>query len=259
MYRIVNNLIKSLWIIVIIPILVTAQTTDIDFDFKTNKTIDITQVLENTDFQLPEPLIIDKISPSPSPTGGEDLQTLSAEELQSYLDDNEDFVLIEDIPDKSSATEPEPVNLGGDGKITLYHQWHKETLEVTYRDENGNYIPEGFAKIKHIFRCRLTGQEKDIPAKLIELIDAIQDKLGGKTVTIISGYRSPKLNQMLDAHSDRVAKNSYHIKGWASDITISGIKTSALRDIAKSFKDGGVGYYSESHFVHVDIGPIRYW
>jgi len=29
--------------------------------------------------------------------------------------------------------------------------------------------------------------------------------------------------------------------------------------VAVSLKAGGVGYYPHSNFVHVDVGPVRYW
>jgi len=32
-----------------------------------------------------------------------------------------------------------------------------------------------------------------------------------------------------------------------------------LRDIVKSIGAGGVGYYPRSNFVHIDVGPVRYW
>jgi len=185
-----------------------------------------------------------------------DLSSLGEIEIEQYLADTE--------PDaggyeKTLPDEPAAVNLGGDGAVTLYHSWNMERLEVRYRDQEGNYIPEAMAEIKHLFRCRLTGLEMDVPVKLVELLDIIQEKRGGKTIIVTCGYRSPKLNGALSHHSSGVAKRSLHMKGWAADIRIEGVKTSALRDTAKSIKAGGVGYYPSQRFVHVDIGEVRYW
>ncbi|MEJ2247676.1 MAG: DUF882 domain-containing protein [Acidobacteriota bacterium] len=38
-----------------------------------------------------------------------------------------------------------------------------------------------------------------------------------------------------------------------------GYKASALRRAAYKLKKGGVGYYPKLRFVHIDVGPIRYW
>ena len=185
-----------------------------------------------------------------------ELSTMDEAEAASYLADRE---TVPEAVEKGLPGEPAPVNLGGDGVVKFYHELTKESLEIRYRDANGRYIPEALAKIKHLFRCRLTGREMDVPAKLVELLDAIQEKAGGKTLTIICGYRSPELNGALSSNSDAVAKKSLHMKGWATDIRIDGVRTSALRDLAKSVKAGGVGYYPADGFVHVDVGPVRYW
>ena len=47
--------------------------------------------------------------------------------------------------------------------------------------------------------------------------------------------------------------------GYAVDIRIPGVHTATVRKIAMGLKQGGVGYYRKSDFVHVDIGPVRTW
>jgi uncharacterized protein YcbK (DUF882 family) len=32
-----------------------------------------------------------------------------------------------------------------------------------------------------------------------------------------------------------------------------------LRKVAIANKGGGVGYYPRNNFIHIDVGPIRYW
>jgi uncharacterized protein YcbK (DUF882 family) len=56
-----------------------------------------------------------------------------------------------------------------------------------------------------------------------------------------------------------VAKSSQHVEGKAIDVRLRGTETATLRDAALALKRGGVGYYESSHFVHVDIGPVRRW
>jgi uncharacterized protein YcbK (DUF882 family) len=47
--------------------------------------------------------------------------------------------------------------------------------------------------------------------------------------------------------------------GKAIDIRVPGIRLEHLRDVAKTLRVGGVGYYPASNFVHVDTGRVRYW
>ncbi|MGA8310925.1 MAG: DUF882 domain-containing protein [Terriglobales bacterium] len=56
-----------------------------------------------------------------------------------------------------------------------------------------------------------------------------------------------------------VAAHSLHMQGEAIDIRIPGIATSKLRDVALSLHRGGVGFYPQSEFVHVDVGRVRQW
>lgn len=176
-------------------------------------------------------------------------------EAAAYLADRED---PSGEDEKAVPREPE-ASLGGDGTVKLYHQWNRETLEIRYRGEDGRYLPRAMARIRHFMRCRLTGREADIPAKLVEILDAMQERHGNRLITVICGYRSPELNGALASDSSGVSKKSLHLKGWAADIKIDGVRTSALRDTARSLKAGGVGYYPSDGFVHVDAGRVRYW
>jgi uncharacterized protein YcbK (DUF882 family) len=56
-----------------------------------------------------------------------------------------------------------------------------------------------------------------------------------------------------------VAVNSFHMKGMATDIRLQNVDLSKLHKAALSLQKGGVGYYPESDFIHVDVGPVRSW
>ena len=76
---------------------------------------------------------------------------------------------------------------------------------------------------------------------------------------MISGYRSPATNEMLNKHSSGVAKRSYHMLGQAIDVRLPSFDSRKLQKAAVAMKAGGVGYYSSSNFVHLDTGRVRYW
>ena len=66
-------------------------------------------------------------------------------------------------------------------------------------------------------------------------------------------------NKLLRSNSKGVASKSLHMKGQALDIRLKGLKTRKLRKIAVSLQKGGVGYYPQSDFVHIDTGRVRIW
>ncbi len=162
-------------------------------------------------------------------------------------------------PINTDPTDKSEIKYAGDGILSLNFKHRKETLDVVYKDEQGNYIPEALKKIDHLLRCPLTGKQVSTPVRLIELLDYIQDNFGSAVVEVYSGYRSPKLNNAMADVNDGVAKNSLHMKGWALDLSIPGVKLKKLKDFAVSLKAGGVGYYPNDNFIHIDIGRARQW
>jgi uncharacterized protein YcbK (DUF882 family) len=85
------------------------------------------------------------------------------------------------------------------------------------------------------------------------------ERHASRAFQVISGYRSPATNSMLNKQTSGVAKRSYHMQGKAIDVRMSGFDTRELHKAALSLKAGGVGYYSSSNFVHLDVGRVRYW
>ena len=80
-------------------------------------------------------------------------------------------------------------------------------------------------------------------------------------IEVICGYRTPWSNKFLRTRSAHtgVARHSLHLQAEAIDIRLPGIPTGTVRDAALRLQRGGVGYYSDSDFVHVDVGHVRRW
>lgn len=143
--------------------------------------------------------------------------------------------------------------------LRLYNVHTEEYLNTCYW-RNGKYLAAGTDAIDHFFRDFRTGAVMGMDTGLLDLMHTISE-LAPKnaTINLVSGYRSPETNNMLRKNSSGVAKKSYHMEGRAADIRIPGLVTSKLRNIATDLKMGGVGYYQNSDFVHLDTGPVRQW
>ena len=76
---------------------------------------------------------------------------------------------------------------------------------------------------------------------------------------VLSGFRSEKTNSWLSNQNEGVSINSLHTLGMAIDIRHNKITSSDLFDVASRLRLGGSGYYNDSNFVHIDVGPIRTW
>ena len=144
-------------------------------------------------------------------------------------------------------------------ELAFYNIHTSEQLEVCYRAQ-GIYQPEALAEINHILRDHRSGEIAPIDIELLDLLYAVKCKIRpSEPFEVISGYRSRATNEMLRRHTSGVAKTSFHTKGQAIDIRLSGYDTKRLRNLCIRMRTGGVGYYPRSNFVHLDIGPVRCW
>ncbi len=143
--------------------------------------------------------------------------------------------------------------------LSLYNPHTKDSFNEVYW-RKGKYIPDALKSINYIMRDFRAHDTKRIDTHLLDLLSAISVQLKPeKPFYVISGYRTPETNDRLRKRGKGAAKNSYHIKGKAVDIRLPGYRTSVLRKTAYKLKGGGVGYYPHQKFVHIDVGPIRYW
>lgn len=84
---------------------------------------------------------------------------------------------------------------------------------------------------------------------LVQALEDIRSQAGGPVI-ITSGYRPPEYNRDVGGVSD-----STHIDGLAADIYVGHLTTAQLLVICERVigKRGGVGYYPDAGFVHVDV------
>jgi uncharacterized protein YcbK (DUF882 family) len=148
---------------------------------------------------------------------------------------------------------------GENRTLAFRHTHTAERKALTYwRD--GEYQADSLQIIDHLLRDHRTGESIRMDRALLDMLYQLQQAVGicGE-FEIISGYRSPKTNEMLRKKSGGVAKRSLHMQGRAIDMRLCGCDLKLLRDSAVALKAGGVGYYPKSNFIHVDTGRFRYW
>jgi uncharacterized protein YcbK (DUF882 family) len=146
-------------------------------------------------------------------------------------------------------------------QLSFYHTHTGKRLDVVY-SRDGSYVPSALEEINHFLFDFRTGDAVEMDPELLDLIYDVRTELGSSNpFHVVSAYRSPKTNEMLRGKNQNsgVAKNSQHLLGKAIDVRLEGVKTAALRDQALALKRGGVGYYEESDFVHLDTGRVRRW
>jgi uncharacterized protein YcbK (DUF882 family) len=154
---------------------------------------------------------------------------------------------------------PSPAISFAPRSVSLYNTHTGEWVRTVYWAD-GHYDPAGLRRINYLLRDFRTEQIHQIDVRLLDLLSALQSRLRTRApFQVISGYRSPKTNEMLASATDGVVRSSLHMRGQAIDIRVPGRPLLAVRRAAVALRGGGVGYYPASNFVHVDTGRVRYW
>ena len=93
---------------------------------------------------------------------------------------------------------------------------------------------------------------------VIDFLVDVLDAVGQTKATILSAYRTTMTNAVLARTTFGVAENSQHIYGRALDFRVDS-KLVEVMAAARATKRGGVGWYPNSAFIHIDTGPVRSW
>jgi uncharacterized protein YcbK (DUF882 family) len=90
--------------------------------------------------------------------------------------------------------------------------------------------------------------------KTAEFLEQVRTFLGGRPITVNSGYRCPKHNAEVGG-----ASNSFHLRAYAADITVAGLTPRQvqieLNRAASPVASSGLGAYAT--FTHVDRRGTR--
>ncbi len=144
-------------------------------------------------------------------------------------------------------------------RIAMHSGRTGERLNTIYWID-GEYIGEAVREINMHMRDWRTGEAVQMDLRTIDIMSAALNLMDTtEPYLLLSGYRSPRTNQMLSGSNRGVARNSLHMQGQAADLRLTSRSTSQMSQAALACRAGGVGRYSRSNFVHMDCGPIRSW
>ena len=144
--------------------------------------------------------------------------------------------------------------------LLMEHTHTRERIELVYAVDE-HYMPEALGSLNRFLRDHYSGGVGSIDPALFDLMHRVRQLLGTeRPFEVISGYRDPQTNEHLrQTRGGGVARRSLHMDGRAIDVRVPGVSLADLRDAALSLRAGGVGYYPDSRFVHLDTGRVRNW
>lgn len=142
-------------------------------------------------------------------------------------------------------------------RLSLKNQNTGETFRGYYRDAAGP-IPEAMADLTIFLRDFHANKLGPVDLGLLDFLGDVMEAIGETKATVLSAYRTKETNARLRAKQFGVAENSMHIVGRAIDVSFD-TRLDAAERSAREMGRGGVGWYPQSHFMHLDSGPARNW
>jgi uncharacterized protein YcbK (DUF882 family) len=142
-------------------------------------------------------------------------------------------------------------------RLKLVNAHTGETFNGPYRDDNGP-IPSAMADLAVFLRDFHSGEVIAYDVGVLDFLAAVMEAVGESQATVLSAYRTRATNAMLARTTFGVADNSQHIYGRAVDIYLPA-RLDVAMETARAMRRGGVGWYPDSHFIHLDSGPVRNW
>jgi len=109
----------------------------------------------------------------------------------------------------------------------------KQRLEIVYR-RGDQFVPSALTKLDYFLRDHNTNDVRHFDPRLYDTLSDLAASIGhpGGQIDIVCGYRTPRTNESLRAHTTGVAKNSLHIQAEAIDLRMPGVDTLKLRRAA---------------------------
>jgi len=142
-------------------------------------------------------------------------------------------------------------------RLKLVNAHTNETFNGPYRSADG-LIAGAAVELSEFLRDHHSGAVTAMDMGVIDFLWDVLNAVGAGGATILSAYRTAETNAMLARTTFGVAEHSQHIYGRAIDFTIDAALPDAMA-AARAMTRGGVGWYPQSRFIHVDTGPVRNW
>ena len=142
-------------------------------------------------------------------------------------------------------------------RLRLSNPHTGETFDGLYRDDHGP-LATAMADLSVFLRDFHSAATIGIDVGVIDFLVAVMDAVDAQSASILSAYRTPETNAMLERTMFGVAENSQHLCGRALDIRL-GTRLAEAMLAARAMQRGGVGWYPQSGFLHIDTGPVRNW
>ncbi len=162
------------------------------------------------------------------------------------------------VPALAAAAPIDPHFWGRPRSVWLIRAQTGEQLREIYFAQ-GALVWEGYARCCWLLRDLHSGASVQMDLPLLDAICGAQGYLAAFGVhlpwVVTSGFRSAATN----AKTEGAALQSQHLYGKATDGYFPGLSVRHQSEIAALYSRGGLGFYPQRGFLHLDTGRLRLW
>ena len=142
-------------------------------------------------------------------------------------------------------------------RLRLSNPHTGETFDGLYRDDHGP-LATAMADLSVFLRDFHSAATIEIDVGVIDFLVAVMDAVDAQSASILSAYRTPETNAKLERTTFGVAENNQHLYGRALDVRL-GTRLAEAMLAARAMQRGGVGWYPQSGFLHIDTRTGAHW
>lgn len=143
-------------------------------------------------------------------------------------------------------------------ELWLYRPASGEVVKSVYWSDGKLNVP-GYDEICWLLRDLKAQQAVQMSLTMLDVLRGVQGWLTSfgvdRPLVTTSGYRSFATNAMTEG----AVHNSLHTQGRAWDGRIEGVTLESVARFGSYLSGGGVGFYQQKSFIHLDDGRKRFW
>lgn len=141
-----------------------------------------------------------------------------------------------------------PLDAHGRPELVIESINTREQVALAPISDGGGFTASELERAAHVLRDPRTGNEFPMDPGEIDVLYLLQTHFKAPSIRVISGYRTP-----------HPGSHSRHGEGRAIDLVVPGASDRAVARYVRALGFCGVGVYTRSGFVHVDVRARSYF
>ncbi len=141
-----------------------------------------------------------------------------------------------------------PLDSHGRPELVIESINTRERIALSPITDQGGFSASELERAAHVLRDQRTGNEFPMDPGVIDILYRLERHFKTYSIRVVSAYRTP-----------HPGSHSRHGQGRAIDLVVPGASDHAVARFVRSLGFCGVGVYTRSGFVHVDVRARSYF